>query len=85
MSALWIAAAALAGFVLPFQAAANAELGRQTPTLFHAALINFVVGAVLFEAIGPGTSPLALSGVGTLAGGGGAAPFQFQPVTVTVK
>lgn len=44
-----------------------------------------VVGAVLFEAIGPGTSPLSLSGVGTLAGGGGAAPFQFQPVTVTVK
>jgi hypothetical protein len=44
-----------------------------------------VVGAVLFEAIGAGQSPLSLSGVGTLAGGGGAAPFQFQPVTVTVK
>ncbi len=44
-----------------------------------------VVGAVLFEAVAPGTSPLALSGVGTLAGGGGAAPFLFQPVTVTVK
>ncbi len=43
-----------------------------------------VVGAVLFEAIAPGTSPLSLSGVGALAGGG-AAPFQFQPVTVTVK
>ncbi|MBP7779001.1 MAG: hypothetical protein KA371_17935 [Acidobacteria bacterium] len=43
-----------------------------------------VVGAVLFEAVGPGTSPLALSGVGSLAGGG-AAPFQFQPVTVAVK
>ncbi len=44
-----------------------------------------VIGAVLIEAIAPGTSPLALSGVGSLAGGGGAAPFQFQPVTVTVK
>ena len=44
-----------------------------------------VVGAVLFEAIGAGQSPLSLSGVGTLAAGGGAAPFQFQPVTVTVK
>lgn len=44
-----------------------------------------VVGAVLFEAIGAGQSPLSLSGVGTLAGGGGAAPFQFQPVMVTVK
>ena len=44
-----------------------------------------VVGAVLFEAIGAGQSPLSLSGVGTLAGGGGPAPFQFQPVTVTVK
>lgn len=43
-----------------------------------------VVGAVLFEAIGAGQSALSLSGVGTLAGGG-AAPFQFQPVTVTVK
>jgi len=47
MGAFWIAAAALAGFVLPFQAAANAELGRQTPTLFHAAFINFLVGAAL--------------------------------------
>jgi hypothetical protein len=44
-----------------------------------------VIGAVLLEAIAPGTSPLSLSGVGSLAGGGGAAPFQFQPVTVTVK
>ena len=37
----------MAGFLLPFQAAANAELGRHTPTLFHAALFNFVVGAVV--------------------------------------
>lgn len=47
MNAFWVAAAALAGFLLPFQAAANAELGRQTPTLFHAAFINFLVGAAL--------------------------------------
>ena len=43
-----------------------------------------VVGAVLFEAIAPGSSPLSLSGVGTLAGGG-VAPLQFQPATVAVK
>ena len=43
-----------------------------------------VVGAVLFEAIAPGSSPLSLSGVGTLAGGG-VAPLRFQPATVAVK
>lgn len=43
-----------------------------------------VVGAVLFDAVAPGGSPIALSGVGTLAGGG-AAPLQFKPVAVTVK
>lgn len=43
-----------------------------------------MLGAVVFDAIAPGTSALALSGVGTLAGSG-AAPLQFQPVTVTVK
>ena len=43
-----------------------------------------LVAAITFDAVAPGTSPLALSGVGTLAGGG-AAPLQFQPVTVTVK
>lgn len=43
-----------------------------------------MVAAIMFDAVAPGTSPLALSGVGTLAGAG-AAPLQFQPVTVTVK
>ncbi len=43
-----------------------------------------MVAAIMFDAIAPGTSPLAVSGVGTLAGAGGA-PLQFQPVTVTVK
>jgi general secretion pathway protein D len=43
-----------------------------------------VVAALLVEAIGPGTSPLAITGVGSLAGGG-AAPLQFQSLTVTVK
>ena len=62
LSALWIAAAALAGFVLPFQAAANAELGRQTPTLFHAALINFVVGAVLLGILAVATPGRSMAG-----------------------
>jgi general secretion pathway protein D len=43
-----------------------------------------LVAAIMFDAVAPGSSPLSLSGVGTLAGGG-AAPLQFQPVTVTVK
>ncbi len=43
-----------------------------------------VVAALLVEAIGPGTSSLTVNGVGTLAGGG-AAPLQFQTVSVTVK
>ena len=43
-----------------------------------------LVAAVMFDAVAPGSSPLALSGVGTLVGGG-VAPLQFQPVTVTVK
>jgi bacterial/archaeal transporter family-2 protein len=47
VNALCIAAALIAGFALPFQAAANATLGKHTPTLFHAAFINFVVGGVV--------------------------------------
>jgi len=43
-----------------------------------------VVAALMVEVIGPGTSPLAVSGVGTMAGGGAAA-LQFQSVTVTAK
>jgi hypothetical protein len=43
-----------------------------------------LVAALLVDAIGTGTSPLTVNGVGTLAGGG-AAPLQFQTVTVTVK
>ncbi len=43
-----------------------------------------MLGAVVFDAVAPGTSALTLSGVGTLAGGG-AAPLQFQSVTVAVK
>ncbi len=43
-----------------------------------------MVAAIMFDAVAPGGSPLALSGVGTLAGGS-AAPLQFQPVAVTVK
>lgn len=43
-----------------------------------------VLGAVQFDAVGPGASTIAVTGVGTLAGGG-AAPLRFQPATVTVK
>jgi len=43
-----------------------------------------VVAALMVEVIGPGSSPLTVSGVGTVAGGGAAA-LQFQSVTVTAK
>ncbi|MGD9905589.1 MAG: hypothetical protein AB7U83_19125 [Vicinamibacterales bacterium] len=43
-----------------------------------------VVAALMVDVVGPGTSPLAVSGVGTVAGGGAAA-LQFQSVTVTAK
>ena len=43
-----------------------------------------VVAALLIEAIAPGSSSVAVAGVGTLVGGG-AAPLVFQSVTITVK
>jgi type II secretory pathway component GspD/PulD (secretin) len=43
-----------------------------------------VVAALLIDAAGPGTATIAVTGVGTLAGGG-AAPLTFQTVTITVK
>jgi hypothetical protein len=43
-----------------------------------------LLAAVLFEAIAPGSSPLAASGVGT-APGGAPVGLQFSPVTVTVR
>lgn len=46
-----ILAALFAGFTLPFQAGANAALSRHTPTLFHAALVNFIVGGLVLACI----------------------------------
>ena len=43
-----------------------------------------VIAALLVEPVAAGSSPLSLSGVGTMAGNG-PAPLQFQPVTVAVK
>ena len=43
-----------------------------------------VVAAIMFDAVAEGSSPLALSGVGSMVGGGGA-PLQFTSVAVTVK
>ena len=39
--------AAVTGFALSFQAGANARMGEHTPTPFHAAFLNFVVGGVV--------------------------------------
>lgn len=43
-----------------------------------------VLAALTIEPIAPGTSPLSVSGVGTIAGGG-VAPLVFLPSNVTVK
>jgi len=44
---LLVAFAALCGALLPLQAGANARLGQALPTMFHAALANFLVGGAL--------------------------------------
>lgn len=51
MKGLCIVAALLAGFALPFQAAANAALGKHTPTMFQAALVNFLVGGMVLAVV----------------------------------
>jgi general secretion pathway protein D len=43
-----------------------------------------LLGAVLFDAVGPGTATLTLSGIGT-GPGGTSMGLQFRPVTVTVQ
>ena len=43
-----------------------------------------LLGAILFDAVAPGTATLTLSGVGT-GPGGAAMGLQFRPVTVTVQ
>jgi general secretion pathway protein D len=43
-----------------------------------------MLAAVQFDAVGPGSSPLTLNGVGT-APGGAAVPLQFVPALVTVR
>lgn len=43
-----------------------------------------LLAAILFDATGPGTSPLTVSGVATVPGGG-QAPLQFTPATVVVR
>ena len=44
-----------------------------------------LIGAILFDPVAPGSSTLAVSGVGTVAGTGAPAALQFAPATVTVK
>lgn len=51
MKILCLLAALVAGFALPFQAAANSMLGRHAPTLFHGALANFLVGGAVLAVV----------------------------------
>jgi hypothetical protein len=44
-----------------------------------------LVAAILFEPIAAGSSPITVTGVGTVAGSGAQAALQFVPATVTVK
>jgi len=43
-----------------------------------------VIAALMIDVIAPGSSPLSVTGVGTVAGGGAAA-LQFQTITVSAK
>jgi transporter family-2 protein len=47
MSILMMILAIVAGALLPLQASINAKLSQYTPSMMHAALINFAVGLVL--------------------------------------
>jgi bacterial/archaeal transporter family-2 protein len=51
MKSLLVTLALATGFLLPVQAAANSAIGKHAPTLFHAALINFLVGAVVLAVV----------------------------------
>jgi type II secretory pathway component HofQ len=44
-----------------------------------------LVAAIIFEPVGAGVAPLTVTGIGTVAGTGVAAPLQFTPATITVK
>lgn len=51
MKLLLIILAVATGFLIPFQAAANSAMGRHLPTLFHAALVNFIVGGLVLAVL----------------------------------
>ncbi len=91
MQLAWIAFAVVAGFLLPFQAGANQRLGRETPTMFHAALFNFVIGTLALLAISlasgktPSASRLASAPWWAWTGGFVGALFVAMTVVVTPK
>lgn len=71
MRALMVILAVLTGIGLSFQAGVNARLGQHTPTPFHAAFLNFVVGSVLLLA----ASLIAAPGAGLAMSRLGQAPW----------
>jgi hypothetical protein len=44
-----------------------------------------LIGALLFDPVAAGTTTIAITGVGNVAGSGAAAALQFVPANVTVK
>jgi hypothetical protein len=44
-----------------------------------------LLGALLLDPVAPGSSPISITGVGTVVGSGAAAALRFTPATVTVK
>ena len=77
------------GRLVTFSQVVDAASGRVDITVTRTSDTTGVTGAgmvaaVIFDAIGPGASPLALSGVATVVGG---APVQVQfvPASVTVR
>jgi len=77
------------GVTVTFAQQVDAAAGRVDITIARTsdsvgAMGSGMLAAVVFDAIGTGTSPLTLSGVAT-APGGLALPLQFQPTNVTVR
>ena len=84
---LLIAFAAFCGALLPWQAGANARIGQALPTMFHAALANFLVGGLLLLIVclatrSAGPSWPRLAGVPWWAWTGGAIGALYVAMTV---
>lgn len=89
MATAWIALAWACGFLLPFQAGANAEMARHAGGRFQGALANFAVGWALLAVIvlatrGSWPTRAGLAGAPWWAWLGGAIGASYVAMTVFV-